>query len=588
MPRFVFDDQPDINDVFPTETPAPRYVFNEDVVKPKLEMQKEGILDKIANTQIGKQVSVGLEKAGKSAAQTYKGEINPVYGALGVGAGGVQAATAVPAALAGAAYEAAPNVPFYSLSAAGELLGKGAKATREAISSGLANTSIGQNIGDYLMNNPDAARFMQQTSQAAKDVGTIATALPSSPVVRGAEKVKDIVNPVIISSAKKAASEFEDITSKGPKFLSDVSSGKTVDFAPTIQQIENAASKFYEHPQASTAAIGPRAVNKIIKDAVARAGYQTDEAIQFAGENVVTKTLNDLSSLRNKSITLKGADEIDGVIGDRIAEAMRSGNNDMASKLIEIRDTIRNARSGITRNDMLNPEAFDAWRQGDALWAAKSKMKEMQDIIETAYMTDNPVTGIKTGFRTLSKQLMKNSKGYTQDEIFAINKAAKTGIVTGALRTMGSRLISGIAGGTAGAAGGGVAGALGGVALAESLAYPMRAAANAMQKARAQKAINLVANRPQVKTALSSVNAMTKSVPPVKISGYLPAPKETTFVDKLGRAIKLTESERAALGQAPSEFINPNMTEFSKLPAQQQKDIMEKYFRKVKEGKAPR
>lgn len=358
-------------------------------------------------------------------------------------------------------------------------------------------------------------------------------------------------NP-ITETISPALSKLEVKTQNLPGILGDTSSAAPIDLTPSIKQVADKSAEYYNFADQGNAFLKPNAVNNIINSTVKNVSYQTPEGIAFAGENIVTKTLGDLQTLKDKPLSLRGADEVDGIIQDRISSAFRSGDNQAGSKLIEIRDSLRNARTGATRDSMVNPEAFDAWRTGDELFSAKSKMQEMQSVIDNAYMTDNPVTAMRTGFKNLAKQVNKNPKGYTPEEVASINKAAKTGIVTGALKVMGSRLIAGVAGGVGGAAGGGIPGAIGGVAAGEAVAYPMRAAANKLQENRANAPIRMVAKRPGVTNALnnSPVNGpQPKS--PLRLS-YQPEEK-TVVVNSYGQAVPMTKSSRDILGsQAPS------------------------------------
>lgn len=148
------------------------------------------------------------------------------------------------------------------------------------------------------------------------------------------------------------------------------------------------------------------------------------------------------------------------------------------------------------------PAAVDALNQARDLYSAKSRLSALQRIQDNAAMTDNPATSIKNGYRTLAKQVNINPRGWTSEEVSAINRAAKTGIVTGALKIGGNRLLSGVVGGVGGASGGGIKGALLGASAAEALAYPLRAAATALQARRANAVADLVANRPQVQSAI--------------------------------------------------------------------------------------
>jgi hypothetical protein len=85
-------------------------------------------------------------------------------------------------------------------------------------------------------------------------------------------------------------------------------------------------------------------------------------------------------------------------------------------------------------------------------------------------------------------------RGYTPDEVKAIQKAAQTGATEGLLRTLGSRLM--IVGGTvAGGGAGGLPGAMLGAGLAAGGSAAARAGASALKGADATKVGRLIAEK---------------------------------------------------------------------------------------------
>lgn len=386
-------------------------------------------------------------------------------------------------------------------------LSSGADATANA----LDKTSIGQKLGDVLMSAKNAGSdFMDNNPRSAialRAAGNTAALIPAiksaEPIVNGAQGIAENVSNGVkgladVYDAKypTGTAPFDPIEVKNP---------------PTIDQINTAAKIRYGNAEQMGGLINPTGTDNLIADIKQKVGYQTPEGQAFAGSNVVTDTLNRLDSLKGKPISLNGLDEIDGKLQSDISVAARAGDNEAVSKLYKIRDSLRNASSTLSPDDLVNPQAFDEWKAGDTLWAAKSKMQDLQNIVENAYNTDNPATAMKAGYRGLAKRLAKNSMGYTDAEIDAVNQGAKTGILGGALKLAGSRLISGIVGTAAGASAGGPLGALKGAAIGEAAAYPLRAASNALQESRAAAPMNMVATRPQVLKAIpQSVSDIAK------------------------------------------------------------------------------
>lgn len=88
-----------------------------------------------------------------------------------------------------------------------------------------------------------------------------------------------------------------------------------------------------------------------------------------------------------------------------------------------------------------DPAAVEAWKGAVKDYATANRAKDIELIIKRAKMTDNPASAIKTGMRNLALKIEKGqARGYTKEQIKAINQAAETGISTGIARVVGSRL----------------------------------------------------------------------------------------------------------------------------------------------------
>ena len=141
------------------------------------------------------------------------------------------------------------------------------------------------------------------------------------------------------------------------------------------------------------------------------------------------------------------------------------------------------------------PSAIKALNEGRKYYAASARMRTTDRILETALQTDNPQTAIKTGFRNLAKQLRDNPRGWSKEEIKAVNHAARTGVLTGALKLAGSRIISTMTGAMGGAAAAGPFGAGAGAAVGAVGATPFRMGANALQRMRGEGVNRAIINR---------------------------------------------------------------------------------------------
>ncbi|MES1988551.1 MAG: hypothetical protein V4440_11085, partial [Pseudomonadota bacterium] len=230
---------------------------------------------------------------------------------------------------------------------------------------------------------------------------------------------------------------------------------------------------------------------------------QSEEGKAFSGDSDVSKALNDLNQLSGKPLTLKGAQEIDEDLSDRIDQHFDkiNGMDKQGLKLLKVQQALRDTYKNAGENDVVGSrEGFDSWKQGQQLWSAARHSDDIQRILDKGASADVPATAYKNGFKALASNKAR-MRGFTSEEQDAIQQAAKTGILTGALKTLGGKLMSGVAGTIAGAAGGGVIGAPLGLAAGELVGMPMRAGANALARGRGANVLDLIGQRPEVQSA---------------------------------------------------------------------------------------
>lgn len=227
---------------------------------------------------------------------------------------------------------------------------------------------------------------------------------------------------------------------------------------------------------------------------------QTEAGKLVLGENSATQLMGRIEGLKGKPLTLTAAQEIDSGLGKLINKEVDVKTGKLSAEGVEIRRIQQSLRDVV---DEMPDQGFSTLKQAKSEWGKQARMADIERIIERASDMDNPAVGLKTGFRNLKNNKAQFNK-FNDAEKAAIRHAAKTGIVTGALRIGGSRLISGIVGAAGGAAGGGVPGAILGTMAGEAAAFPMRALATSRQMSRANSALEAVANRglPPTKSAL--------------------------------------------------------------------------------------
>lgn len=340
----------------------------------------------------------------------------------------------------------------------------------------LAN-SYAQNEQQYTQDNPRAARNFQATRE-------LANLIPfGSPEVRAATEVGlDAAG----NAAKNAIKDIPKAIEKTP--------------LPSSEVAKNISRTSYAEADAKGGILTPEFGNKFY-DTINQMRPQTEHGAATVGDTSLTKLLEDWKVLRDKPISLQAAQEMDEGLATRIDSHVdkTTGKLDkQGQELYDVQTKLREHIDNATANDIIgdpsSKDSFDALKRARNEWSTALRLADMERIIKRASMTDNPATSIKTGFRTLASNPTR-MRGYTAAEKAAIEKAAESGIIGNALRTvLGSRLIGALAGAAAGSG----AGALGaGIGLLAGAAQSgaSRAAATALQTGRANKAIKTVGQR---------------------------------------------------------------------------------------------
>lgn len=287
---------------------------------------------------------------------------------------------------------------------------------------------------------------------------------------------------------------------KGIQKASDVITAPSKLGASDIREL---SSQSFADAEAKGGILKPHITDNFVSEA-SNVLPQTRAGKIVIGETPTTKLIDRLQSLKGKSLTLNETQEIDSALGEMMSnevEPLTGKLNAEGNKLLKIQQSLRDTIEKAGVNDTIGgKEGFNALDKARKLWAASARANDIERIISRAQTTENPVTALKTGFRTLVSNPSR-LRGFTPQEVRAIKNAARTGILTGALKFMGSRLISSMSGAIAGAAGGGPVGAGLGMVAGAAAGTPFREGANILQTNRANKVLDMIANRPVVQNA---------------------------------------------------------------------------------------
>jgi hypothetical protein len=361
-----------------------------------------------------------------------------------------------------------------------EAIGKGAQAVGEFIRP--VTEPVGRAYGEFKGQNPNIAAGLETGGNFLQLLGTGAGTKAAAPVVkRGAQATGKAVAP----AAKAVADTTADIGRKA--------NVKTV--VPASEEVRKASGALFKKADEMGGILKPEVANSFYDD-VLQIAPQTEAGKVFKGETRVSKLFDEIPSLKDKPLTLDAAKEIDEALGDLAygtADAKTGKITSEGQKFLTMQKKLRKTIDEAT-DDMVvgGKEGFEILKQARSAWSTSLRLRDVERIIENADLYDKPATALRVGFRNL----IRNDKkliGYSDAEKRAIRQAAKTGIITDALRFAGSGLVP-ILAGVGGAA------ATGGAGVAAAIpAFALQQGANALaikrQVSRAEKARRAVAER---------------------------------------------------------------------------------------------
>lgn len=405
----------------------------------------------------------------------------------------------------------APDLPDFLISSARLGIGGAADVGNEVVKS-----AWNEIPGHGLVS--DAAEWAKDKIASIPTMGGQATFGDVGNAALGAAQREAQAHPTLANAAGLAG-DYGNLAAlaggasalrEGVNAASDAASiGKSAAERPQInfgisEHLDNEASKAYK--DAAGASRTETAVNQFIQDAMQK-GSQPAEMLAAQGQDSGQKYLeNKIVPFANKPMSIATAQDLDQQLRTMITKAYNKGSEsydpDLGTRYKAIRQALRDNIFDNPDESTLtgNPNAFDALKQGNNLFSSARKAQQMENMVQNGLETAVPSTGIQTQFRTLARQIRKKGPmGFKPNEVAAINEAAKSGVIAPTLRLMGSRLVTPLVMAGAGAAGfgdlggmGGLVGGLIGEAGGNAAGAPFRAAATALQKARALKALQSV------------------------------------------------------------------------------------------------
>lgn len=233
----------------------------------------------------------------------------------------------------------------------------------------------------------------------------------------------------------------------------------------TADQLRKASSSAYTRATEQGGTITASKVDSFIDD-MAKTVVPKDEKVLSLGAGKASKEL--LEEIKNiyggKPLTLEEAQNFDEFLTEKIDDYVVNGVvNKEGNRIQKIQQAFRDTIQNLGPEDVDNAEGFEALKKGRELWARSRRLADVERVLLRAEYMDQPANAVKTGLRTILTNPSKR-RGYSKEEIKAMEKAMKTGLQDDLLRTFGGRLMNYVGAGIGSTMGGPIGAAAGAAA----------------------------------------------------------------------------------------------------------------------------
>lgn len=313
---------------------------------------------------------------------------------------------------------------------------------------------------------------------------------------------------------------------------------------PNITQLQARAlgGNLYQKANDLGAVASPSFTDNKILGAIDSQAPKTDAGTIGRATDPFTLWAQDAkSTLAGKPLSLTALQELDGNLGDQIdkyTDRTTGFPTAEATPFIKVQQALRNATkpTNLSSSDLVSgtPEALQAWKDGQGVWADSYKIGDIERINRRAdFATGNPSQVLQSGYRRIATS--DNFRNlYTPEQQNLIERAATKGLAVRGLELAGSG-VAPMIGSIMGGAHAGVEGMGAGGMIGLGAGVPFRAMAKSLQSVPG-KALqeNLSAGVLRKFPDYTPPVPESPSSPPTRQILALPPPSIT--VDSVGRA----------------------------------------------------
>ncbi len=237
------------------------------------------------------------------------------------------------------------------------------------------------------------------------------------------------------------------------KLIKDESGLPTIDDVKfSAQDIKDKASMLYKQAEDVGGILKPEVTAKFVSS-IEEMQPQTNIGRDFLGDSQSSNAIGILKKYESKPMTLREAEELDQILGDKIDDFFIDGRlKAEGKKLLDIQSKLRQSIDSAIDNPEKSfiggvSEGFETVKEARKLWSANARMRDIERMVQKAELSNgNSTQALRTSFKNLLTNPTK-IRGYSDEERKLIKKVAEGGPVSDLLGVMGSKLNAIIAGG---------------------------------------------------------------------------------------------------------------------------------------------
>ena len=209
----------------------------------------------------------------------------------------------------------------------------------------------------------------------------------------------------------------------------------------TSDELKKVSSQAYKKADDLGGILTPDRVNLMV-DQIEALKPQTEIGKMIGGETPFTKLVDKVSEIKDRTMSLSEAQELDEFLGDAVDSFVEQGRlTKQGKKILDIQNILRDVIETTNEKNIIGgSKGFKELKKAREYWKRSRKLADIEKIILRGEGKDQPATIIRNGFQTLRNN-PKRIAGYTKAEKKAIAKAANTGSFQDITRIFGSRLI---------------------------------------------------------------------------------------------------------------------------------------------------